>query len=544
MPPADVVGSLAIRGCNARTLAIVRGGVLVSYVAGAPSFVNESFPASLASGSFLIYVCDGTRPAAAVATPTSTPASTPTAAVAGPRAQLTFAASISAADRVTATTQIKALEDYWQRERGLTFEGMKIIIGQDFETELADAYATATQRTRADAITNFNNNRWVAVAIPRAAPDGKPLVLSVARGWPVAPDERSAIWVIAHEYYHLVQDQLSGNRLSDTPLWVTEGSADYAAYRYIDSLTGNTTPLTSRLRPAASLSTAPISTLDRGCDEARQRADGCNPLDPYRVGAFGQAWLTERTSRAPADFWQNLRGTANWETAFGTTYGMTIADFYRDFEAFRALSTPILRGKITLNNATPGAGWRLFICRADGPAGQTCPGIVIPTNGQFQMAISTTASYRVLYEDSNCNRGGYLAQASDSIVVTTNLARVIPLGTTAVTLPDINFTGTCVASSGRFEDSTGRGLADVTVSVCFDDRCISTKTSSTGAYSAATPEGSALITVVSGKCSGWYYHPSGAVPLRSQAQRVTFSATAPPTITFRIPASADATCLA
>lgn len=545
LPPADVVTSLAIRGCNARTLGVVRDGALRTYVAGAPSFVNEGFPSSLTAGTPIIYVCDGTPPVIPATVPSPTPSPSPTAS-ATPRAQLTFAPSISATDRATATTQIKALEDYWQREVGLTFEGLRVVIAQDFESELADTYATATQRTRAEAIANFNATRWVAVAIPRAAPDGKPVVLSITKSWSTSPDERSAIWVIAHEYYHLVQDRLSVSRISEAPLWVVEGSADYAAYRYIDSLTGNTTPLTTRLRPAASLSTAPISTLDRNCDEARQRAEGCNPLDPYRVGSFAHAWLAERTStRAPSDFWRKMWTASTWETNFLATYGMSTADFYRDFEAFRAQSTPVLRGKITVNGGTPGTGWRLFICRSDGPVGQSCPGVVIPTNGQFQMAIATATSYRILYEDPNCNRGGYLAQAADTIVVTLTQARNVALGVTAVTLPDINFAGNCVTSTGRIEDSTGRGLADVALDVCFTDRCVPTKTSATGAYTINTPEGSALITVLSGKCAGWYYHPSGATRFGSQALRFTLTAAAPPApITFRIPATADATCLA
>ncbi|TAJ18593.1 MAG: hypothetical protein EPO65_08620 [Dehalococcoidia bacterium] len=547
MPPADVVGSLAIRGCNARTLAVVRGGALLTYVVGAPSFVNDAFPASMASGSFLVYACDGTRPAVAVATPLSPSSSTPGAAVTGPRAQLNFAASVSAADRATATSQIKALEDYWQREVGLTFEGLKIIVAQDFESELADTYATATRRTRAEAITNFNNNRWVAVAIPQSYPDGKPLVLSIATRWPSAPDETSAIWVIAHEYYHLVQDRLSDNQISDAPLWATEGSADYAAYRYIDSLTGNTTSLTARLRPAAALTTASISSLNQGCSTARRQSGECSPLDPYRVGSLAHAWLADRTTpAAPSEFWRKLRFATNWETAFQTTYGLSTTDFYRDFEAFRAESSPVIRGRITVNGTAPETGWRFFICRADGPTGQLCPGVSIQTDGRFEMAIAAATNYRLLYDDPGCDRGGYLAATADTLTPSLVSARSIALGVTAVTLPTINIQGVCATVIGRLEDSTGRGIPDVSVAACFVDRCMlfGGKTSATGAFSLSTTEGSAIVSVNAGKCVGWYYHPAGAVRSSAESQRVIFSAaTSPTAITFRIPATANATCL-
>lgn len=549
LPSADVVASLAIRGCNARTIGVVRDGALLTYVAGAPSFVNDAFPATLTSGTPVIYVCDGARPAApaVAATPTAMPPATPTASTTGPRAQLTFAASVNAADRATATIQIKALEDYWEREVGLTFEGLRVVIAQNFEAELADTYATATLRTRAEAIARFNANPWVAVAIPQSYPDGKPLVLSIATKWPSAPDETSAIWVIAHEYYHLVQDRLSDNRISDAPVWATEGSADYAAYRYIDSLTGNTTSLTARLRPAAALTRGSISSLDQGCSTARRQSGECSPLDPYRVGSLAQAWLADRTTpAAPSEFWRKLRTAPNWETAFQTTYGMGYLDFYRDFEAFRAESSPVVRGRITVNGVAPETGWRFFTCRADGPSGQLCPGVSIQTDGRFEMAVAAATNYRVLYDDPGCSRGGYLAATTDTLTPALVSARSIALGVTAVTLPTINIQGVCATVTGRLEDSTGRGIADVSVAACFVDRCMlmGGKTSATGAFSLSTPEGSAVVSVNAGKCVGWYYHPAGAVRSNAESQRVIFSAaTSPATITFRIPATANATCL-
>ena len=549
LPPADVVASLALRGCNARTIGAVQSGALRTYVAGAPAFVNVTFPPSLAANSPVLYLCQGTRPPN-VATPTSTATSTPTAtpsaipsATTGPRATLIFAALITPAEQTIATTQIKALEDYWEREVGLTFEGLTLVLATDFETELADRYATATRRTRAEAITRFNSERWTAIAIPRSAPDSKPLVLSIAKGWPARPDERSAIWVVAHEYFHLVQDRLSSSRMSDVPLWATEGSADYAAYRYIDTLTGNTTSLTARLRPAAALTTSPISAITRTCDDNRAHVEGCHALDPYRVGSLAHAWLSDRTStNAPSTFWRNLRTGTTWEAAFQATYGMTPTDFYREFEAFRAESSPIVRGRLTLLGAVPGAGWNFYVCRVDGPAGQSCPGVAIPANGVFQMAISTTGSYRVVFDEA-CNRGGYLSPTGTIVGSSVN-AQVFMLGGTAVTMPDVNVVpGPCVTTTGRVEDTSGRGIPGVIVSVCFAERCApAPATNATGAYAIGTPEGTGYITVIGGKCAGWYYTPSVAIRSGGPATRLSYSAASPPApITFRIPP--DATCV-
>jgi hypothetical protein len=549
LTPEDVVASLAMRGCSARTIGAVQSGALRTYVAGAPAFVNAAFPVSLGANSPVLYVCDSTRPttpvsaptSSATSTPTATPTTIPSATTGVPRATLVFADSITPAEQAIATTQIKALEDYWEREVGLTFEGLTLVLATDFESELADRYATATRRTRSEAITRFNSERWTAIAIPRAAPDSRPLVLSIAKGWPTAPDDRSAIWVIAHEYFHLVQDRLSGARIGDTPLWAAEGSADYAAHRYIDTLTGNTTSLTTRLRPAAALTTSPISAITQICDEDRARVEGCHALDPYRVGSLAHAWLSDRTSAgAPAMFWRNMRTGTTWEATFQATYGMTPTDFYREFEAFRAESSPIVRGRLTLNGAVPGIGWSFYICRVDGPAGQSCPGVAISANGAFQMAITTAGSYRVVFDEA-CNRGGYLS-STGAIVGGSANARVFVLGGTAVTIPDVNFVpGPCVTTTGRVEDTAGRGISGVTVSVCFTDRCAPTSTTSTGAYTIRTPEGTGYITVISGKCAGWYYTPTGAIRFGGQATRLPYTAAIPPApITFRIPP--DATC--
>ena len=545
LPPVDVVGSLALRGCNARSIGVVQSGALLTFVAGAPSFVNAGFPASLAANAPVLYVCDGTRPPTPVATPTSSATSTPiptTAPITGvPRATLVFAASITPAEQTTSTMQIKALEDYWEREVGLTFEGLTLVLATDFESELADRYAAATRRTRAEAITRFNSERWAAIAIPRSTPDNKPLILSVAKGWPAAPDERSAIWVIAHEYFHLVQDRLSNNRLADAPLWAIEGSADYAAHRYVDTLTGNTTSLTARLRPAAALTASPISAITRTCDEARARLEGCHALDPYRVGSLAQAWLADRTTPGAAStFWRNMRTVATWEVAFQSAYGISPTDFYRQFEAFRAESSPIVRGRFALNGAAPGAGWNFYICRVDGPTGQSCPGVAIPASGVFQMAIAATGNYRVVFDEA-CNRGGYLSSTSTIVGGSVN-ARVFALGGTAVTIPDVNFVaGPCVTTTGRVEDTSGRGIAGVSVSVCFADRCAPTSTTSGGSYTIGTPEGSGYTTVISGKCAGWYYTPAVAIRVGAQATRLNYTAASPPPpITFRIPP--DATC--
>lgn len=167
--------------------------------------------------------------------------------------------------------------------------------------------------------------------------------------------------------------------------------------------------------------------------------------------------------------------------------------------------------------------------------------MAIHTNGVFQMAITTAGSYRVVFDEA-CSRGGYLSPGGTIVGGSAN-ARVFALGGTAVAIPDVDVVaGPCVTTTGRVEDTAGRGISGVTVSICFTDRCAPTSTTSTSAYTIGTPEGTGYITVISGKCAGWYYTLTVAIRFGGQATRLTYTAALPPApITFRIPP--DATCV-
>ncbi len=54
---SSLISGLAIRGCTATSVWLVTGGALQGYLAGAPAFVNASFPASVAAGTPFIAVC-------------------------------------------------------------------------------------------------------------------------------------------------------------------------------------------------------------------------------------------------------------------------------------------------------------------------------------------------------------------------------------------------------------------------------------------------------------------------------------------------------
>lgn len=78
LTPAETVTALAARGCAATTLAVAQGGRFISYIPGAPAFVNATFPATLPSGQFLAYRCSGATPAASAVPAVAAASATPT----------------------------------------------------------------------------------------------------------------------------------------------------------------------------------------------------------------------------------------------------------------------------------------------------------------------------------------------------------------------------------------------------------------------------------------------------------------------------------
>ena len=55
--PAQVVASVAANGCQGPTVWITSDGSFIGYLPGAPSFVNQAFPTSLAPGTPFVVTC-------------------------------------------------------------------------------------------------------------------------------------------------------------------------------------------------------------------------------------------------------------------------------------------------------------------------------------------------------------------------------------------------------------------------------------------------------------------------------------------------------
>lgn len=130
--------------------------------------------------------------------------------------------------------------------------------------------------------------------------------------------------IIAHEYFHVLQDHLrpweEWGYLE--PAWLTEGSAEYFAARYAFD--------DERYRAFA----ARYRELARLYDFEDAPAD---EFAPYVLGFVALDWLADRAGDdAHLEYFRLTHERGDRAVAFREAFGMTIDDFYRAFEAFRA----------------------------------------------------------------------------------------------------------------------------------------------------------------------------------------------------------------
>ena len=128
--------------------------------------------------------------------------------------------------------------------------------------------------------------------------------------------------LLAHEYLHILQGDLSNQDAKETPVWIREGQAVYASKVYDggypvyrDEAVVRGANYGGRLRDLE----------DAGSDDNRRYG--------YPLGALAAEWLTERAGeRSLTDYWRLLKEHATWEGAFASAFGMTVGEFHEAFD--------------------------------------------------------------------------------------------------------------------------------------------------------------------------------------------------------------------
>ena len=140
--------------------------------------------------------------------------------------------------------------------------------------------------------------------------------------------------IIYHEYFHAVQHSLSRNRSSrgERLLWLIEGSARY----FENAITPRSLEAfrQSQVRRWAAL--PELATL---IDPVG--ADTIVGPEVYRLGSVASDYLVTKYGRnlVQHDFWAALAGT-DWRSAFLQVFGVSLDEFYAEFETYRTTLRP------------------------------------------------------------------------------------------------------------------------------------------------------------------------------------------------------------
>ena len=200
----------------------------------------------------------------------------------------------------------------------------------------------------------------------------------------------------ARDYFTILTSRLAGlldsadrdwNVRQAIPLWFLEGSESYQRHRFLAG--GNPQNLQNRrsqsVDVAADLSGALSSFLD--WDDAvavewRHRD----------LGGLATEWLIANAgSDAPISFWRELPNHSGWRDAFRAAFEISVSDFYRRFESWRAdgfpavtakKEPPRLAGRVLGPDARPLANFQLDACPEDARSGN-CVSTTTDADGRY-----------------------------------------------------------------------------------------------------------------------------------------------------------------
>ena len=146
---------------------------------------------------------------------------------------------------------------------------------------------------------------------------------------------------VAHEYLHLLQyhwAKIGHGGDAEPPVWLVEGAATYAAVQYLVERKGLANERARNYR--VSFVKDKDETLAHW---AREWGSG-NGWE-YSLAYLAYEWLVAHSDDdAWLTYWSQDWEDDSWRLGFEATFGLTLSDFYQEFEAWRGEGFPALPG--------------------------------------------------------------------------------------------------------------------------------------------------------------------------------------------------------
>ena len=401
--------------------------------------------------------------------------------------------------------------------------------------EFPDTFTPARQaelRVLVDDVVDFFA-RHIGIRVPgltfhlgTATPDGH----CGGYGNRVIYLQQSCFSARAHEYSHAIQEyyatieedgrwsyvwvRYGDSRIS--PLWMTEGVANYWSHRYHDETSEQT--YDGRIRADI----AAVRRIDTHLrDLERDLSVGGDVHANYSLGTLAIDWLIDRAGEAAiTDFYRQRPSHPDWQSTFLAVFGMTADDFYRMFEERRARDFPPyarVTGSVRGPDGEPLENVRV---RAGpmGPDGADWQAVTGP-DGAFGHPVQPGA-YRIAFTslpDDDCHFGWYGGDAD--LISWGEDATPVVVGGVDVTGIDIRLSAApaelastlCARVEGVVLGPDGEPLRGTEALLARRDNLYEgTWTDDDGAFSIVVPDGSYELILFVRSCRLGIYGADGA----------------------------------
>ena len=353
--------------------------------------------------------------------------------------------------------------------------------------------------------------------------------------------------LLAHEYFHLVHSQLTGDNVWP-PIWMYEGAAEWATDVY----------LVSRGEADWDERHVEVRSLAVGGPPLAESVHGNTGFLPYQLGWLAMSRLSERAgSDAWIEFWRRTTPTASgphgrwtakldWEDVFEDVFGISTADFYTDFDAWigpaaieNSEGSPgHIRGRVLGPSGAPAARLSVRAIRVEYGADTEWPTpTVTDAAGRFSLTTASEGMYRLSLDVNDDCRRHYAGDGVAELYTDATLVSAAAGASDVVIRLPADACGWGIR--GRVVDSDGEPLAGVTVSACeaATYRCSEDERSALdGSFALAAPvpgEYRVRFELVNG-CAV-YYGARGATPYTRDATPIRITGAGVSGVTMRVP---------
>ena len=389
---------------------------------------------------------------------------------------------------------------------------------------------------------------------------GRGIVVKQA-SWPEDLSTNDISWArytLTHEYFHILQGQLSDRRASQ---WLVEGTATWAGDDH-QAVDGSGTWEDARERRMSVVTESTPSLRSTESENAGWHyALGWLAVDRLTAAAGGGSYIEfwRRLASAKIDPYGQIdpygRRTPppDWRTAFQETFGIPASSFYADFNAWQqeqaAANEPTanlgdddarwIRGRVTDSDGTPASGVFVNAIRVEGETsvgwnqrGET------GVDGTFAVRAPEDGDYRISVDISDdCTRyysnGGLTEEPDEAQPITVAGSDMQDV---SIPLP-ANICGWQI--HGQVVSAAGEPLAGVPVHACrpIGGICMwswGDRTTLDGSFAVTVPVGAYRLTFGLNGCS-IFYHAGGLTARYADASLVKVTEAESPSLQLRVP---------